>query len=108
MTETAIGMEIRRGSAARIIAGSLVLVRMMPKVLRGSALLVLTIGARRRPDGLERQYQHQEDEEDPIEHGQQCIRYGSAAQCGISLPFNCGSPALAAIEKRTTLNLPQS
>ncbi len=44
------------------------LMRVVPEVLHSRALLVLAIGARCRPDSLERQDQHQDDEEKAFDH----------------------------------------
>lgn len=64
-------MGTRGGEAPRtVFVRRLMLVRVMPEMLGSGTLLVLAIGARRRPDGLEWQDQHQEDEEKALHCGQ--------------------------------------
>src|SRR5579883_409199 len=56
------------------------LVCVMTEVLGGGTLFVLAIGARRRPACLERQDQHQDDEEKAPKHRKHCNRYGVCLQ----------------------------
>ena len=82
MTSTAVGMHIERRLTGTVVAvgRGLVLVGVVAEMLRGDALLMLTIGAGRRPDGLERKQKHQENEGKTLHHGPECNRCGVVAQ----------------------------
>lgn len=70
-----------RRTATRVaLVSALMLVRVMPEMPRGAALLVTAIGAGRRPGALERQHQHQKDEYEPSNHAKECNRSRVGAQ----------------------------
>lgn len=82
MTETAVGvgLEGRFPRLALAVGRSrMMAVIVVADVLGGDPLLMQAIGARRCPDGLERQYQDQEEEEEASDHGS-CSREQSVGR----------------------------
>ena len=85
MTNTAVGMNIQRRLPGTVVTVDrcFVLVGVVAEMLGSDVLLVLAVCAGRRPDGLERQQEHQKNEGKAFHHGPECNRSRVVTQCGV-------------------------